>query len=154
SEGGPMTSALPAQTARDERPSVGLPGMLFALVQAMRPAQWQKNGLLFAAFIFSNGTAWQLRNPDSWIPLIASSAVGFALFRLSASGAYLLNDVVDVERDRMHSRKRHRPIASGRLPVRVAVACGIGFPIIAVAIGMLLDPGFGAVLAAYVVLTL
>jgi len=47
----------PEAIAHDERPSVGLPGIIFALVQAMRPAQWQKNGLLFAAFIFSNGTA-------------------------------------------------------------------------------------------------
>lgn len=144
----------PEAIAHDERPSVGLPGIVLALVQAMRPAQWQKNGLLFAAFIFSNGTAWQLRNPDSWIPLIASSAVGFALFSLAASGAYLLNDVVDVERDRMHSRKRYRAIASGRLPVRVAVVCGVGFPLVAIAIGLMLDPRFGGVLAAYVALTL
>lgn len=144
----------PEAIAHEERSSVGLSGIIFALVQAMRPAQWQKNGLLFAAFIFSNGTAWQLRNPDSWIPLIASSAVGFALFSLAASGAYLLNDVVDVERDRMHSRKRYRPIASGRLPVLVAVACGVGFPLVAIAIGLVLDPRFGGVLAAYVALTL
>ena len=151
-----MTSALPASdnAAREpRRASAGFPGLLGALIEAMRPAQWQKNLLLFAAFIFSSGKAWTLGEPASWLPLLASSAGGFALFSLAASGGYLLNDVVDVERDRAHPRKRYRPIASGRLPVRVAAAAGATLLGGSVLAGLLLDVRFGFVLLAYVGLT-
>ena len=66
---------------------------------------------------------------------------------------YLLNDVVDVERDRAHPRKRHRPIASGRLPLRVAMVAGVAFLVGSVAGGLALDVRFGLVLLAYVGLT-
>lgn len=151
-----MTSALPASEApvRDERPSLaGFTGLVLALVEGMRPAQWQKNLLLFAAFVFSSGKAWHLGDPSTWLPLIAASSGGFALYSLAASGAYLLNDVVDVERDRLHPRKRYRPIASGRLPIRVALAAGTLLLVGSVVAGLVLDLRFGLVLLAYVGLT-
>ena len=151
-----MTSALPVREApaRNERPSSsGLPGLALALLEGMRPAQWQKNLLLFAAFVFSSGKAWTLGDPASWLPLIAASAGGFALFSLAASGAYLLNDVVDVERDRMHPRKRHRPIASGRLPVGVALGMGMLLLLGSILVGLILDVRFGLVVLTYVCLT-
>jgi decaprenyl-phosphate phosphoribosyltransferase len=150
-----MTSALPATepASAPRHASAGLPGLLIALFEAMRPAQWQKNLLLFAAFIFSSGKAWHINEPASWLPLIAASAGGFALFSLAASGGYLLNDVVYVERDRAHPRKRYRPIPSGRLPLRVAAVAGVVLLGGSVLAGLALDVRFGLVLLAYVALT-
>ena len=65
---------------------------------------------------------------------------------------YLINDVMDAERDRVHPQKRHRPVASGRLPARVALAAGVGLLIGTVAAAFLLSVPFGIVAAVYAVL--
>src|SRR3954451_8702982 len=81
----------------------------------MRPKQWIKNLLVFAA----PGAAGVLREARSF--LLALGA--FGVFCLAASGTYLLNDAIDFEADRLHHRKRLRPIAAGIVPVGVAKAC-------------------------------
>ncbi len=91
---------------------LGLPA---ALVVAMRPKQWTKNALLFAGLLF---TLNQYHPPRDY----ALAAAAFALFCLLSGCVYLLNDVADREADRKHPKKRHRPIASGRLPVPAALA--------------------------------
>jgi len=88
--------------------------MFFALLQALRPHQWVKNLLLFAPLVFAHKT--DVRDA---LPL---AVLAFAAFCLASSGTYLLNDLVDREADRLHPKKRLRPIASGRLPVGMAVA--------------------------------
>lgn len=149
-----MSSALPVtETTSAPAARRGAFGGVLALVEAMRPMQWQKNLLLFAAFIFSSGVAWKIAQPDTWLPLIRNSSIGFALFSMAASGTYLINDALDIERDRAHPRKRYRAIASGRLPLRVAVAVGITFLVGSVLLGMLLNRNFGLILLAYVTLT-
>lgn len=96
-----------------------------ALLRAMRPRQWAKNVLVFAA----PAAAGVLDERTAGV----NTLVAFAAFSLAASGTYLLNDAADVEADRLHPVKRHRPIASGALGVgtaRVAavllVAAGVG----------------------------
>ena len=90
--------------------------MLLALLEAMRPWQWTKNLLVWAPLFFAH--KWR----DS--AALGSTAAGFAAFCLAASSLYLLNDILDREADRQHEKKRHRPIASGRLPLPVALtAC-------------------------------
>ncbi|MBN2501514.1 MAG: decaprenyl-phosphate phosphoribosyltransferase [Anaerolineales bacterium] len=86
--------------------------MLIALIKALRPKQWLKNGLLFAGVIFDR----QLTN----FPALFKSLAGFVVFSLIASTVYLINDLSDIEADRQHPRKRNRPIASGALPTSVA----------------------------------
>jgi 4-hydroxybenzoate polyprenyltransferase len=117
-------------------------GVLLALVAALRPKQWTKNLLLFAGVLFSQ----QLNHP----PLVLRSAAGFLAFSLLAGCTYLFNDLRDVESDRLHPRKRKRPIASGRLPV--AVAWGALFPLLAVAVALALwlGKGFTIVAAIYI----
>src|ERR1022692_4751333 len=80
-------------------------GRLHAIVATMRPLQWIKNGLVVAAA----GAAGALGNDD--VPLRV--AVAFVAFCLLSSGIYAINDVRDVEEDRLHPRKRLRPIAAG-----------------------------------------
>ena len=118
--------------------------MLGALLASLRPRQWTKNLLVFAGLIFSRG----LLEPA----LVARSVLAFSLFCLLSGGVYLINDVMDAERDRAHPQKRHRPVASGRLPPAVALAAGVGLLAGATAAAFLLSPRFGLVALAYAVL--
>ena len=118
--------------------------MLAALVASLRPRQWTKNLLVFAGLIFSRG----LHEPA----LVGRSTLAFLLFCLLSGGVYLVNDVVDAERDRAHPQKRHRPVASGRLPGGIAMVAGISILIGAVAAAFLLGVSFGMVAALYAVL--
>jgi 4-hydroxybenzoate polyprenyltransferase len=118
--------------------------MLAALVASLRPRQWTKNLLVFAGLIFSGG----LHEPA----LVSRATAAFLLFCLLSGGVYLVNDVVDAERDRAHPQKRHRPVASGRLSPGVALVTGIAVLIGAVAASFLVGMSFGAVAALYAVL--
>jgi 4-hydroxybenzoate polyprenyltransferase len=118
--------------------------VLGALLASLRPRQWTKNLLVFAGLIFSRG----LLEPA----LVARSVLAFSLFCLLSGGVYLINDVIDAERDRAHPQKRHRPVASGRLPPAVALAAGVGLLAGATAAAFLLSARFGLVVLAYAVL--
>jgi 4-hydroxybenzoate polyprenyltransferase len=115
-----------------------------ALVTALRPRQWTKNLLVFAGLIFSQS----LHEPA----LVARSILAFAIFCLLSGGVYLVNDVVDAERDRAHPQKRNRPVASGRLPASVALVAGVALLVGASIGALLLSAPFGAVAVGYAVL--
>ena len=85
-----------------------------ALLRALRPLQWVKNVLLFAAPVFAG--RWE----D--LPSLLHALWGFGVFCALASAGYLINDLRDLDADRMHPRKRHRPLASGDLSPAVARA--------------------------------
>jgi 4-hydroxybenzoate polyprenyltransferase len=80
---------------------------------ALRPKQWTKNLIVFAAPLFG----FKL----DFISLL-SALLAFVLFCATSSSFYLINDLLDVEADRQHPVKRYRPIASGLVPVPVAIA--------------------------------
>jgi 4-hydroxybenzoate polyprenyltransferase len=86
---------------------------LTLLVKEMRPRQWSKNLILFAALIFSQN----LLNAD----LALRTAVAFGIFCLLSGMVYTINDLLDLEADRRHSGKRQRPLASGALAPRTAI---------------------------------
>ena len=86
---------------------------LSALLVALRPRQWTKNGALFIGLIF----AVQLL---VW-PSFLRALIAFIVFCLASSSIYLLNDMLDLEKDQQHPVKRHRPIAAGRLPISWAI---------------------------------
>ncbi len=92
-------------------------GRLVGLVREARPRQWAKNVLVFAV----PGAAGRLTEG----PVLARTLLVFAAFCLLASGLYFLNDLADVEADRLHPRKRFRPIAAGEVPVRLAVIVAV-----------------------------
>lgn len=123
---------------------VGGHTVILALIKTLRPKQWVKNSFVAAPLFFS------LRLLDQGSVLRTAAAV--ALFSLISGCVYVLNDLVDVEADREHPKKRHRPIASGALPVGVAKTfLGVAVPV-AVGLSLVLQPWFCAVLAAYFVL--
>ena len=92
-----------------------------AWLVALRPQQWPKNGLVGAAFVFSAGSAWDGDDAGSWWPLLWRTAALFVAWGAVSSATYLVNDVLDRERDREHPRKRRRPVASGALGIRPAL---------------------------------
>ena len=107
---------------------------LAALLEALRPAQWVKNGFVFAALIFSRNLLTADRT------LRVAGAAG--LFCLMASALYLLNDVMDAAEDRQHPTKRQRPIASGRITPQAALLAAAILALAALAGAWLLDPQF------------
>lgn len=123
-------------------------GMLPALIEAMRPRQWTKNTILFAALVFDRQLA--ISNP---LPFLRTFA-GFVIFCLLSGVVYLVNDIADIEADRSHPEKRNRPIASGRLPVPVARAAAIVLVVLLLPASFLLSVEFGLVASAYFVLNL
>src|SRR5215210_8218200 len=106
--------------------------MLSALIKTMRMRQWTKNGFVFFGLIFDK----RLFIPEAFLRTVA----GFFLFCLISSAVYLFNDIADVEADRSHPEKKNRPIASGKLPVGVALAAALLLTLIAIPLGYLLSP--------------
>jgi 4-hydroxybenzoate polyprenyltransferase len=87
--------------------------MLKDIIIEMRPKQWYKNLVLFAGIIFSIN----LFNINMWITVLFS----FIIFCLLSGSEYIINDIMDKERDKVHPRKCSRPIASGRLSISYAL---------------------------------
>jgi len=112
--------ALTAVTAEDtpQPDTAARSSVLRGLWRAMRPYQWAKNFLVFAPPLFGH----RLREPE----MLVQSSLAFGLFCLMASGIYILNDLADIELDRLHPHKRHRPLAAGDFPIAVGVAASAG----------------------------
>jgi decaprenyl-phosphate phosphoribosyltransferase len=135
-------SATPAAVAVPLRRRGGLP---VALVRAVRPRQWTKNLLVVAApgaagVLHHGAVAWRV-------------GLAFAVFCALAGGTYLLNDVADRARDRLHPIKRLRPVASGALPAPVAVAAGLGLLVAGLGLAAAVRPALLAAAGGYVALT-
>jgi len=129
-----------------EQTTPGTMGRAHALVAAMRPHQWTKNLLVLAALLFARKF---LSTPH-----VVRGLVAFALFCAASSACYLFNDVCDAERDRSHPLKRHRPVASGALPAKVALLASAVLAIAAVVCGFALRVRFGQVVVIYLALQL
>ncbi len=120
--------------------------MLRALIKSMRLRQWTKNAFVLAAVVFDR----QLGH----LPAVLRSLAGFFLFCLLSSSVYLINDVLDAPADRQHPEKRNRPIASGKLPIPVAIAAAIIMIVITIPAAFFLSPGFGWITLAYFLINL
>ncbi len=116
------------------------------LIKTMRPRQWVKNGLLFIPIIFDK----QLTN---W-PALARTVLGFILFCLLSSVIYIINDLVDLEADRVHPQKKLRPLPSGALKISTARTAGIVLTIIVFIPAAVLSLEFALIGLAYLVLNL
>ncbi len=115
-----------------------------ALFRAVRPHQAAKNLFVFAAIIF----AGKLGD----LPSLGKVASTFFLFSVVSGGVYLLNDLLDVEADRNHPKKRLRPIASGALPVSAAKVTLVVLMLGGLLGGAGLSPKLALILAAYLIL--
>jgi 4-hydroxybenzoate polyprenyltransferase len=114
------------------------------VLTALRPKQWTKNAIVFAALVFDH----RLFN----VGQLASVIGAFICFCLASSAVYLVNDLQDVESDRQHPRKRLRPIASGRLTEGAAWILVAGLVAISLPLAFALRPSFALVVAGYLAL--
>jgi 4-hydroxybenzoate polyprenyltransferase len=122
---------------------------LYYLAKSARPLQWLKNIALFAPLLFSGFLFFDPVDGPSYMLVVAEA---FLTFCILTSSTYLFNDVVDKEADQKHPYKKERPIASGELPVPVALfAAFIGFSLVFL-ISWTFTPFFRILVLAYLIL--
>src|SRR6266446_3500751 len=110
----------------------------------MRPRQWAKNLFVFAGLLFAQKLFTS--------PAAVLAVAAFVLFCALSGAMYLLNDVADREKDRLHPKKRERPVASGRLSVPAAVAAAVVLIVAALGGSVAISWRFAGVAAAYALL--
>lgn len=121
-------------------------GGLLTWIKALRIYQWLKNLLVLVPLL----TAHRFLDPDA----VLDAGIAFLAFGLCASGVYLLNDLLDLTPDRMHSRKRKRPFAAGTLPLLHGLLVAPLLTLLGFALALACSPAFAAVLLCYYVMTL
>jgi len=134
-----------AGTARPVRRGAPAVRLWQGLLRQARPKQWAKNVLVVAA----PGAAGVLTHRSE----LGLTALAFVAFCLTASGVYYLNDARDIESDRLHPKKRHRPMAAGVVPLRLGIAVGLGLLAAGGGVATLVGARFVLVLVAYVGIT-
>lgn len=117
---------------------------IMPMLLAIRPAQWIKNLNLFASAIL-NG---QLFNPS----IFMSSLLAFISFCLLSSSSYLVNDIIDIEKDRLHPHKKNRPIASGQFPVPIAIFLAVMLMAIGLSISLFVSSAFFLLSVVFILL--
>jgi len=115
-----------------------------ALLVSLRPHQWTKNLVVLAALVFSK----HLFDFDAAV----RAAAAFVIFCALSGATYLLNDLADLSPDRVHPRKRQRPLASGALRVPTARLATAGLYVLGLGAALVLGPAFALVAASYVAL--
>jgi 4-hydroxybenzoate polyprenyltransferase len=118
--------------------------VIAGLLKTMRPKQWIKNFVIFAPLTFDV----KLFNPQYLLQTIA----GFVLLCLISGAVYIINDLVDINKDRQHPKKRDRPLASGQLGSGVAIVVATMIPLIGLPLGFLLHFVFGTILTLYLLI--
>ena len=118
------------------------------LIRALRPKQWTKNSIVFAAFFFALGDQQQRIGIDSFWKALSTCL----LFCLLSSTVYLINDIRDIPLDREHPKKKKRPIAAGlvSIPVACATACCLG--LLSIVGSLFISTNVTQVFAAYLLL--
>lgn len=124
-----------------DAPSPVVPSPLWAMVLLLRPKQWMKNGLVFAALLFSG----QLREAVS----TGLATLAFVSFCLASSAVYSLNDALDAREDRLHPTKRFRPVASGLISPAQAIAVAVLLAWAGVVLGIAVNPVLGLIILLY-----
>ncbi len=119
---------------------------IYGLLRTLRPRQWVKNGLIFMALVFDQKlTVW---------PLLLRTTFAFILFCMISSTVYIINDLVDIEKDRQHPKKRNRALPLGQMKPWFAILAAIGILLVCLPLSFWLDPLFGAIVLGYLLLNL
>lgn len=137
-----MSSSVPETSAGGEQLARPRRGVLRASIAALRPHQWSKNALLLLPMVLAPRLPTRLALSQGLLAVLA--------FSLSASAGYVLNDVLDLKADRVHPTKRHRPFASGELPVAFGPILVLALVIVSFGLALLFLPhAFAVMLAIY-----
>jgi len=119
---------------------------VYGLLRTLRPRQWIKNGLVFMALLFDQ----KLTNG----PLLLRTTAAFILFCMVSSTVYIINDLADIEKDKLHPRKRRRALPSGQLTPWFAVLGAVGILAVCLPLSFLLNVYLGAIILGYFLLNL
>lgn len=125
-----------------------------ALISGMRPLQAPKNGLVLVPLVFSVNIWFAVDDFGGMLEIVMRAVGAAVAFTLLSGAVYMVNDLADVERDRVHPVKRNRAIASGDLPVMAAVISAVVFVLLAAAISVLISVPLLLVSLGYLVLNL
>lgn len=124
------------------------------VLKEMRPKQWAKNGIVFLALIFSVNQAWMPGDIKSWDSLLVRAFLTAIAFCMASSAEYIVNDLRDREMDKLHPRKRLRPIAAGLISPAEAITWSLGLTVASFALAFAIDWRTGIVVIVYVCSTL
>jgi len=116
------------------------------IVRLLRPRQWIKNFAVFAAIIFSGS----LFDP----PILEKAVIAFFLFCGLSSAAYIVNDIFDIKKDKLHPFKKYRPLANGDVPIPIAFAIAAALIIFCMFFSFYITPAFFWIAAAYLLIQL
>lgn len=105
--------------------------MLKSILISMRPHQWYKNLVIFVGIVFSKN----LFSPGMWLDVI----LAFLVFCMLSGSIYIINDIRDVEKDRLHPKKKYRPIAAGILSPKIALIISIPMMVISLFIAFIIN---------------
>lgn len=114
-----------------------------ALFSALRIRSWTKNLFVLSAFLFSR--SWELKS-------FLAALAGTLAFCLLSSSVYIFNDIADRKRDRLHTEKKYRAIASGNLPVSLAIVIAFSLAVTVLVLSSIFAPGYFLVVLAYFLL--
>ncbi|MFD3447565.1 decaprenyl-phosphate phosphoribosyltransferase [Microbacteriaceae bacterium 4G12] len=123
---------------------VGIAETIKLLFLQLRPKQWTKNLLVFAALIFSFK---KIETAD-----IVNNIISFFVFSFVSGCVYILNDYIDIEADKLHPEKKNRPMASGRLNPKLALFTGVVLLTGSLSVAYFLHPLFCLIIAIYFIL--
>ncbi len=119
---------------------------IYGLLRTFRPRQWIKNGLVFMALVFDQKlTDW---------PLLLKTTLAFILFCMVSSTVYIINDLVDIEKDKVHPKKKNRALPKGQLKPWFAILAVVGLLAVSLPLSFWLDPYFGLIIVTYLLLNL
>ena len=119
---------------------------IYGLLRTLRPRQWVKNVFVFAALVFDQ----KLTN---WL-LLGKTILAFVLFCMISSTVYIINDLADLEKDKLHPKKRRRALPSGQLKPWFAILAAVGILAVCLPLSFWLNPYFGAIILGYFLLNL
>ncbi len=128
-----------------------LPTLIYALAKSARPRQWIKNFALFAPLVFSG---FFFYTPSDGWPYFWLVTSAFGVFCVLTSSIYILNDIIDYEADKHHPFKRKRPIASGLLPIPLALTAALLGLLVVIVASLFLNPFFRLIALGYLILQL
>ena len=145
----PAITNEPETERHRELTNAPAPSAALSVLKSLRPAQWTKNLIVFAALMLGQrGTSPAFLDPQA----IAQALAAFAIFCGLSGVVYLINDVADRDKDRVHPLKRHRPIASGAVSPGVALGTALVLAALALGASYRLRPSFALVALTYLVL--
>ncbi len=116
-------------------------GVIGTVIRLMRPRQWTKNLAVFVAIAFSQN----ITNPSYLLTTVAA----FAVFCLASGAVYIMNDLMDMEQDRLHPDKRHRPLPSGMIQPGAAAVASAVLGVASLAGAYAVNGAFAALVALY-----